>query len=58
MIGRGGMGAVYEATDLRLNGKVAVKIMLGHMFGDRTVLLRFEREPQASAHLNHSNIVI
>src|SRR5260370_38673209 len=57
MIGRGGMGAVYEATDLRLNRKVAIKIMLGNMFGDRTALRRFEREAQASARLNHTNII-
>jgi hypothetical protein len=57
MIGRGGMGAVYEATDLRLNRRVAIKIMLGNMFGDRVALRRFEREAQASARLNHPNII-
>jgi serine/threonine protein kinase len=57
LIGRGGMGAVYEATDLRLNRQVAIKIMLGNMFGDRTALRRFEREAQASARLNHPNII-
>jgi serine/threonine protein kinase len=57
LIGRGGMGAVYEATDLRLNRRVAIKILLGNMFGDRTALRRFEREAQASARLNHPNII-
>jgi serine/threonine protein kinase len=57
MIGRGGMGAVYEATDLRLNRRIAIKIMLGNMFGDRVALRRFEREAQASARLNHPNII-
>ena len=57
LIGRGGMGAVYHATDLRLNRSVAIKIMLGNMFGHQTALRRFEREAQASARLNHSNIV-
>jgi hypothetical protein len=57
MIGRGGMGAVYEATDVRLNRRVAIKIMLGNMFGDRVALRRFEREAQASARLNHPNII-
>jgi serine/threonine protein kinase len=57
MIGRGGMGAVYEATDLRLDRRVAIKIMLGNMFGDRAALRRFEREAQASARLNHPNII-
>jgi len=57
LIGRGGMGAVYEATDLRLNRRIAIKIMLSNMFGDRTALRRFEREAQASARLNHPNII-
>ncbi|HEY3136061.1 MAG TPA: protein kinase, partial [Blastocatellia bacterium] len=57
LIGRGGMGAVYEASDLRLNRRVAIKIMLGNMFGDPTALRRFEREAQASARLNHPNII-
>jgi serine/threonine protein kinase len=57
LIGRGGMGAVYEGTDLRLNRRIAIKIMLGNMFGDRVALRRFEREAQASARLNHPNII-
>lgn len=57
LLGRGGMGAVYEATDLRLDRKIAIKIMLGSMFGDRTALRRFEREARASARLNHPNII-
>jgi serine/threonine-protein kinase len=51
------MGAVYEATDLRLNRRIAIKILLSNMFGDRTALRRFEREAQASARLNHPNII-
>jgi GAF domain-containing protein len=57
LIGKGGMGAVYEAADLRLARRVAVKIMLGRAFGDRQALRRFEREAQASARLTHPNIV-
>jgi RIO-like serine/threonine protein kinase len=57
LLGKGGMGAVYEAMDLRLDRKVAIKIMLGSMFGDRTALRRFEREARASARLNHPNII-
>jgi len=56
-IGKGGMGAVYEAADLRLARRVAVKIMLGRAFGDSQALRRFEREAQASARLTHANIV-
>ena len=56
-IGRGGMGAVYEATDLRLARPVAVKVMTGRAFGDRQALRRFEREARACARLSHPNIV-
>ena len=57
LLGKGGMGAVYEASDLRLARTVAVKVMLGRSFGDRQALRRFEREAQASARLTHPNIV-
>ena len=57
LLGRGGMGAVYQATDLRLNRLVAVKILLGSMFGDQEALRRFEREARASAKLTHPNII-
>ena len=56
-IGGGGMGSVYEATDLRLARPVAVKIMPARSFGDRTALRRFEREAQAVARLRHPHIV-
>ena len=56
-IGKGGMGAVYEAADLRLARSVAIKIMRGRWFGDRQALRRFEREAQACARLTHPNIV-
>ena len=57
LIGKGGMGAVYEATDLRLARSVAVKIMLGRAFGDHKALRRFEREAQATARLAHPHII-
>lgn len=57
LIGKGGMGAVYEGTDLRLGRRVAIKILTGSMFGDKAALRRFEREAQASARLSHPNIV-
>lgn len=57
LLGRGGMGAVYQATDLRLNRLVAVKILLGSMFGDQEALRRFEREAKTSAKLTHPNII-
>jgi len=57
LIGKGGMGAVYEATDLRLNRQVAVKILSSSMFGNPEALRRFEREAQTSARLHHPNII-
>lgn len=56
-IGSGGMGAVYQAHDLRLNRSVAVKIMTGRLFGNQGAIRRFEREARASASLTHPNIV-
>ncbi len=57
LLGKGGMGAVYEATDLRINRAVAVKILSGAMFGNKDALRRFEREAQTAGKLNHRNIV-
>lgn len=57
LLGRGGMGSVYEAMDLRINRKVAVKILSGAKFGNREALRRFEREAQSAGRLNHKNIV-
>src|SRR5439155_11558861 len=55
-IGRGGFGAVFEATDVRLQRQVAAKVMMGSMFGDQTALRRFEREARAAARIDHRNI--
>jgi eukaryotic-like serine/threonine-protein kinase len=56
-IGTGGMGAVFRASDLRLHRTVAVKIMIGGLFGNQTALRRFEREARAVARLEHRNII-
>lgn len=55
LIGRGGMGAVYEAMDLRLERTIAVKVATG--LGDTLALQRFGREARASAKLDHPNVV-
>jgi serine/threonine-protein kinase len=57
LIGKGGMGAVYEATDLRINRTVALKILSGASFGNREALRRFEREAQTAGRLQHRNVV-
>lgn len=57
LLGKGGMGAVYTATDLRLQRQVAVKIVIESILGDSLAMRRFEREARASAKLNHPNII-
>lgn len=57
LVGRGGMGTVYEATDLRLGRSVAVKVMTDNLFGPREALRRFEREARTAASLRHRNVV-
>jgi len=56
-LGRGGMGAVYKARQLRLNRLVALKIIAPEKEKDPHFAERFQREGQALAHLNHQNIV-
>jgi tRNA A-37 threonylcarbamoyl transferase component Bud32 len=55
-LGRGGFGAVFEASDLRLHRRVAAKLMMGSLFGDQVALRRFEREARAAANIDHRNI--
>lgn len=56
-IGRGGMGVVYEAVQLSLGRRVAVKILPFAAALDKRHLQRFKNEAQAAAQLNHKNIV-
>ena len=56
LLGRGGMGAVYEAEDPRLGRRVALKVLPPEL-GSPDRRRRFEREARAIAALNHPSIV-
>ncbi len=55
-LGRGAMGAVYRARDLRLNRDVALKFLSPEFTSDEERTVRFEREATLLASLNHPNI--
>lgn len=57
LVGRGGMGAVYRARQIKLDREVALKILLPNLSSDPAFAERFEREARALAKLNHPNIV-
>jgi predicted Ser/Thr protein kinase len=56
-IAEGGMGVVYEAIQLNLSRKVALKILNEELAARPEFLQRFEREAKAAAALNHPNVV-
>ncbi len=57
LLGRGGMAEVHAAHDEVLDRQVAVKLLLPRFRDDEAFVARFRREAQASASLNHPNIV-
>src|SRR5205807_663303 len=56
-VGRGGMGVVYEAEQMSLGRRIALKVLPFAAALDSRQLQRFKNEAQAAAHLHHPNIV-
>jgi len=56
LLGEGGMGQVWQATDTQLNRQVTLKILPDAFADDPDRLARFQREAQVLASLNHPNI--
>jgi serine/threonine-protein kinase len=57
VLGQGGMGTVYEATQLSLERVVALKLLAAHLSDDVGFRARFKREGQVQARLEHPHIV-
>jgi eukaryotic-like serine/threonine-protein kinase len=57
LLGRGGMGRVYLAKDLRLNRLVALKILSQERMNNPRAITRFQREAKVGAQLQHENLV-
>jgi serine/threonine-protein kinase len=56
LIGRGGMGGVYEATQLSLGRKVALKHLYPRYAGNEKAFVRFRQEAMSAASIGHDNI--
>src|SRR5215469_2162291 len=55
-LGEGGMGVVFRALDVKLQREVAIKLLPDDFMDDADRLVRFKREAQVLASLNHPNV--
>ena len=56
LLGKGGMGEVYRAEDLKLGQTVALKFLPERLLADRAALERFRREVSFARHVSHPNV--
>lgn len=56
LLGRGGMGEVYRADDLKLGQPVALKFLPDHLMSDGAALARFHREVRVARQVSHKNV--
>jgi len=56
LLGRGGMGEVYRADDLKLAQPVALKFLPEHLLSDGAALARFHREVRVARQVSHKNV--
>jgi serine/threonine-protein kinase len=57
LIGEGGMGKVYRATQMSLDKQVVLKVLRTSLLGDARTVARFQREAKAASRLNHPNSI-
>src|SRR5882724_10074333 len=56
LLGKGGMGEVYRADDLKLGQTVALKFLPDHLLSDGAALARFHREVRVARQVSHKNV--
>ena len=56
LLGKGGMGEVYRADDLKLGQPVALKFLPDHLLSDGAALARFHREVRVARQVSHRNV--
>src|SRR5437868_13130557 len=57
LIGQGGMGAVYEGVQVRLERRVAIKLMARELSANAEAIARFRREAEVTSQIGHPHIV-
>ena len=57
LIGEGGMGKVFRATQMSLDKTIVLKVLRSSLLGDARTVARFQREAKAASRLNHPNSI-